>query len=338
MVSLYFETTSPFLQSRAAVADALRRAVAFTSHPNWLRKDGKPVIFFWRPSAVARNAGESAIDAWRSLRQEVDPNHNTIWIGEGDDFSYLSAFDGIHPFSIAWSGDPAGTLSTLRPAHAGQGGPAGPAQDLGAGDYARLRRPPAAARGRLRPPARGRRLLRPHLRGGAGLAAGLGDHHQLVQRVVRGLDDRAQRLLRQQVPRPGARFLGALQVRALASAARAGSAPGNEVEFAIPGGRFFRQTGPGDGRGYAVTNAEGVPFWDEFQRLGGPQVVGYPLSRRFAWDGLVTQVFQKAVFQWKPAEGRVDYINVFDQLSVLGKDEWLAKSEVHAPAAGRGRL
>ncbi|MHB9092424.1 MAG: glycoside hydrolase family 71/99 protein, partial [Chloroflexota bacterium] len=109
-VSMYFETTSPFLRSRAAVANALRKAMSFTSHPNWVRYGGKPVIFFWRPTALATNPGESPIAAWQALRQEVDPGHNTIWIGEGDDFSYLQAFDGIHPYSIAWSGDPAGTL------------------------------------------------------------------------------------------------------------------------------------------------------------------------------------------------------------------------------------
>ncbi|MFN8533022.1 MAG: hypothetical protein U0556_05715 [Dehalococcoidia bacterium] len=35
-------------------------------------------------------------------------------------------------------------------------------------------------------------------------------------------------------------------------------------------------------------------------------------------------VFQKLVFQWKPGENKVDYLNVFDVLGDAGKDDWLA--------------
>ena len=102
-------------------------------------------------------------------------------------------------------------------------------------------------------------------------------------------------------------------------------------DYAIANGHFFTQTnGQPAGSspaGYAVTNNDGAPFWDEFQRQGGTQIVGYPMSRRFMWDGFTTQVFQKAVFQWKPIEQRVDFINVFDQMSLSGKDDWLSNSK-----------
>jgi hypothetical protein len=77
------------------------------------------VIFVWRPSAVfAPNGvrvnakGAPAVAAWRALLDEVDPNRQAIWIGEGDDFAILDVFDGIFPYSIAWAGDPAGQLSS----------------------------------------------------------------------------------------------------------------------------------------------------------------------------------------------------------------------------------
>jgi hypothetical protein len=76
----------------------------------------------------------------------------------------------------------------------------------------------------------------------------------------------------------------------------------NPADFPVPQGHFFTQTNsicPGVPWGYAVTNDAGIPFWDEFQRLGGVDALGYPVSRRFVYKGFVTQAFQKAVLQWQ---------------------------------------
>ncbi|GIW10428.1 MAG: hypothetical protein KatS3mg061_1485 [Dehalococcoidia bacterium] len=99
-----------------------------------------------------------------------------------------------------------------------------------------------------------------------------------------------------------------------------------EADLALPNGRFFTQASGDDSRrtGFPVVDDSRARFWSEFQRLGGASVVGYPISRRFTYQGFETQVFQKLVFQWKPAEGRVDYLNIFDLLSEAGKDDWLA--------------
>ena len=103
------------------------------------------------------------------------------------------------------------------------------------------------------------------------------------------------------------------------------------LDWDIPGGRYFTQTnGQPQGTslsGFSVTNNYGVPFWTEFNRVGGLQIVGYPMSRRFLWDGFVSQIFQKAIFQWKATEQRVDFINTFDEMSKAGKDEWLVTSK-----------
>jgi hypothetical protein len=99
-------------------------------------------------------------------------------------------------------------------------------------------------------------------------------------------------------------------------------------EFEIPGGRFYTQTAGHDGiTGYAITNEGGVKFWDEFQRLGGVQGLGYPVSRRFQWKGFTVQAMQKGVLQWRPELGRAWLTNVFDEMSQAGKDDWLLASK-----------
>ncbi|MBI4317471.1 MAG: PQQ-dependent sugar dehydrogenase [Chloroflexi bacterium] len=94
-------------------------------------------------------------------------------------------------------------------------------------------------------------------------------------------------------------------------------------DFDLPNGHFFTQTGGGTGKGFAVTDGDGVLFWSEFRRLGGIQVVGYPISQRFAWDGFVSQAFQRVVFQWRPESRTVAFVNVFDQMSSAGFDDYL---------------
>ncbi|HEY3081244.1 MAG TPA: M1 family metallopeptidase [Chloroflexota bacterium] len=115
----------------------------------------------------------------------------------------------------------------------------------------------------------------------------------------------------------------------------AATAPGDGADWPIDGGRFFTQTNGGQaGRGYRVTNANGLRFWDEFQRLGGVAGLGYPASRRFVWEGFTVQVFQKAILQWRPEAvsstapgghpaGQAYFVNVLDRLGAAGRDEWL---------------
>lgn len=107
-------------------------------------------------------------------------------------------------------------------------------------------------------------------------------------------------------------------------------------------GHFYKQAngqgGAGD-LGFAVTDAEGVPFWSAFQALGGPEVVGYPISGRFLWDGLVTQAFQRLILQWN--SGQVAIVNVVDLFTRYGRDDWLqVQKQVPTPfdwSADRGR-
>jgi hypothetical protein len=116
--------------------DAQQKAIAYAlaAHVNdqaYFRYNGRPVLFFWRPRAIwlgaSRGMADSAatVAAWKQLRDEVDPNHSSIWITEGDYFPYLSVFDGIMPYSIAWSSDPGRQLASYAksvPAYSSQTG------------------------------------------------------------------------------------------------------------------------------------------------------------------------------------------------------------------------
>jgi len=112
----------------------------------------------------------------------------------------------------------------------------------------------------------------------------------------------------------------------LVLAAPVGAAPA-VLDYDIPNGHFYTQTnGEPTGTaqsGFAVTNEGGIPFWDAYQQLGGPYVLGYPVTRRFIYDGFVTQAMQKVVFQWRPDIKQVWFLNTFDALHDKGKDDWL---------------
>lgn len=96
------------------------------------------------------------------------------------------------------------------------------------------------------------------------------------------------------------------------------------LDFDVPSGHFFTQTGSGDGNlGFAVVDDGQARFWSEFKRLGGVDGVGYPISHRFTWNGFVVQAMQKGVMQWRPEVGRAYFVNVFDEMSTAGKDDWL---------------
>ncbi len=119
--ALMLETDSDeFYPNRATMVQALRYFLdVHASHPAYLRIDGKPVILIWHPIGVFGSNGQrieqkngTTVDAWASLLGEVDPQHRALWIAEGDFFDLLRVFDGIFPYSVAWSPDPANQLAS----------------------------------------------------------------------------------------------------------------------------------------------------------------------------------------------------------------------------------
>src|SRR4051794_4072657 len=103
------------------------------------------------------------------------------------------------------------------------------------------------------------------------------------------------------------RWLAGLLVSAFLLGTFAASRPlpttAAEPEFAVPNGYFYTQAagdGGASGRGFAITDDGGVPFWSTFQQLGGVQALGYPASQRFTLGGFTVQATQRVILQWQP--------------------------------------
>ena len=87
--------------TQANTRDALGYLInTYSGDPNFLRIDGRPVIFFTDVYRIPTAGGQSAQQAWASLRAQKDPNHATIWIAEGLDPSFLSVFDGLWVYKV----------------------------------------------------------------------------------------------------------------------------------------------------------------------------------------------------------------------------------------------
>jgi hypothetical protein len=116
-------------------------------------------------------------------------------------------------------------------------------------------------------------------------------------------------------------LLGPLVVQTMPAEAQQGP------DYDLPSGaHFYTQTdgaAGATGMGFAVSNAEGIPFLDYFRSNGGVSALGYPVSHRFRWNGFTVQAFQKVVFQWRPEARTVFYVNVLDEMHDRGLDPTL---------------
>ncbi len=109
-----------------------------------------------------------------------------------------------------------------------------------------------------------------------------------------------------------------------------------DPDYDVSGGHFYAQAngqGGAGGSGYSITDEGSVPFWTQFKGIGGVSRVGYVSSRRFQYKGFTNQATQKYVLQWQPGQG-LFFLNVFDELTAMGKDDWLATvRSIPKPAA-----
>jgi hypothetical protein len=104
-VTVDVDLNSPFWANESDVANALVYLRRYYTHPSWYRYDGFPLISFY-------GIRKYPVATWANIRAAADPNLEAAWIGEGDQFAYLTVFDGMHPYSVAWSPNPAAQLAS----------------------------------------------------------------------------------------------------------------------------------------------------------------------------------------------------------------------------------
>lgn len=328
-VAVDFEVASPYYGgSRATMVEGLRHLInGHANHPAYLRWNGKPVIFFWRQQ-------QYSVADWSAIRRDVDPNHTTIWVAEGTNESFLSEFDAHHLYSVAWSADPAAQLvkwgNRVRIAEQRYGDKVWVATAMPGYDDTRLPRSGAFRRDR----ANGtyyRETFRGANESGADWVV-ITSFNEFPEGTYIEPSEAYGDFYLQLTAELAAQFKAGTPPAVPAPAAPA-PAPASPVsppaagstEWAIPNGRFFTQTGKGQG-GFSVIDDNNARFWTAWQRLGGAETVGYPISQRFMRDGFVTQAFQKLVLQWRPESNTAVPVNVFDELSKSGFDGTLLQN------------
>ncbi len=82
----------------ARALDVMKRD--FFSQPNYLRFQGKPVVFWFNPPSLG------GVETWRELRNRADPGREQYWFGGTDNFSFLEAYDALYYFDITWETAP----------------------------------------------------------------------------------------------------------------------------------------------------------------------------------------------------------------------------------------
>jgi hypothetical protein len=120
-------------------------------------------------------------------------------------------------------------------------------------------------------------------------------------------------------------------------------APPSSDTFDAPlsNGWFYKEANGFDGAGdagFSIVDDGDAAFWTEFQRLGGVERLGYPISTRFPHGGFLTQAFQRSVLQWRPELNQAVPVNVFDDLAARGADTWLENARQVPPAGSDADL
>ncbi len=71
----------------------------WAGHPNYLKIDGKPVIFFEGMTRPWGSQG-AALNGWKRIRQAADPERKAIWFAEGLTPAFNPLFDGLYVYRI----------------------------------------------------------------------------------------------------------------------------------------------------------------------------------------------------------------------------------------------
>jgi hypothetical protein len=311
-VTIDFDLNSPVIANPGDAANALKYATQYYGSPAWFRYQGKPVVMFY---------GNRRYDVgtWSSIRSQVDPGHQAIWIGEGDLFGCLSVFDGIHPYSISWSPDPAGQLASY----------AGRTRAMGADKLWVATVMPGYDDTRL---GRGGAAYARDRQGGA-LYRGMWEGAIATKPAMISITSFNEWPEGSQIE-PSARYGDLyLQItKQYSDRYKSGPPPAPSAQpapssAAVGVGRWYSEAGQGRG-GYTIQDDGVARFWASFQSLGGVAALGYPSSHRFQMgDGFTYQATQGALLQWRPEFGRAALANTFEMLQAAGKDNWLEQAK-----------
>jgi hypothetical protein len=327
-VSAVFDLNSPVMGGVGSYAENLKHLHSVHAvHPAYLRVQGRPVVFFY-------NVSRLSVQTWRSLRDQADPGRGALWIAEGTDLKYQSVFDGHHLYSITWPNrvPPSQTLPSwggkVRGYNQSQGTDklwvatvmpgyddrkvrpkSGFARSRDGGDYYRQSweaaissRPDWVVINSFNEWPEGS-YIEP--------SQAYGD---LYLNLTRDWSARYKQADFSVPPTPKATAVQA-------SASRAAPEPTptrGYADYALDDGWFFTQGSDEPGVGFAVTNEEGIPFWNTYRDAGGPLSIDYPTSDRFRWDGFVLQSFQSGVLAWHPELARVQFLERFDEAVLAG--------------------
>ncbi|MBV8087116.1 MAG: hypothetical protein JO247_20090 [Chloroflexi bacterium] len=98
-------------------------------------------------------------------------------------------------------------------------------------------------------------------------------------------------------------------------------------DYPIPGGHYYTQGSGTTTGGFSLTDDGGIPMWSEYNRLGGVDELGYPVSGRFVFEGHVVQLLQRAGLMWHPELGEARFFDIFSTLHAQGRDGWLLSSK-----------
>ena len=97
-------------------------------------------------------------------------------------------------------------------------------------------------------------------------------------------------------------------------------------DWDVPGGRFFTQTAPPDApadSGYPVLDRDGVGFWSAYRALGGPALLGYPVSAEFQAEGVPYQALQAGLLAWDHGAAHGFVFPLFGDPSDDEFEDWL---------------
>ncbi len=301
-VSAYVDLNGPSFNSPADVVSALSHLKRYFTDPAWFQFQGKPFVAFY-------NVAKFDPSAWTSILGQVDPGRQAFWMAEGIDMRYLDAFDGIHPFSVAWASDPAGQLAKFAGWVRQHPGKVFMPTVMPGYDDTRL--------------GRGSAGFAVDRQGGAYYSK-LWQGAIAVQAPLVNITSWNEWLEGSQIePSRGYHDLYLQLTKQWSDVYRGGGASSQPA--AGGDSAFYTQAGSGKG-GYAISNAAGMSFFSAFQQLGGVDALGYPASQRFGRGGFTYQALQGAILQWRPELGTALLANTFEWFTDAGKDDQLLAS------------